>query len=281
MQFTKCNNFKMVADNSVVDMRLRLTIRISQTDLSFSVGTTAESGHIVYEPYDTNKGISVAANLREAFAVSELLQSGYKRVLVLIDAPVMLIPTDEFQENDVEVLYKASFMLKGNEELITTVLPDLNTVAVMPINKDLKMVINDHFKDVRIQPLMQPIWVHLHQQSYQKGRRKLFAYFHNHTMEVVGFQQNRFRYNNTFDASHAYDALYYLLFVWRELGMKAEKDELHIFGKAVDEEWLVGELKKFLHRIYIDTPEQEFRNVELALLKNIPYDLKVLYLSKV
>ena len=30
---------------------------------------------LVYEPYEMNMGISVAANLREAFKVSELLQT--------------------------------------------------------------------------------------------------------------------------------------------------------------------------------------------------------------
>ena len=73
MQIAKCNNFKMGADNNVVDMRLRLTIRVSQNDLSFSVGSATENAQIVYEPYNTNKGISIAANLRKAFAVSELL----------------------------------------------------------------------------------------------------------------------------------------------------------------------------------------------------------------
>lgn len=281
MQIAKCNNFKMGADNNVIDMRLRLTIRVSQNDLSFSVGSATENAQIVYEPYNTNKGISIAANLRKAFAVSELLQSGYKRTLILVDTPVMLIPTEEFQENEAKVLYKSSFALKGNEEVVTTVLPDLNAVAVMTISKDLKLVIDDHFKEVRIEPLMQPVWVHLHQRSYQNPRRKLFAYFHEHTMEVVSFQQNRFKYNNAFDATHAQDALYYLLFVWRELGMNVEKDELHLVGKAVEQEWLEGELKKFLHRIYVEIPEKEFRNGEVALHKNIPYDLKALYLSKV
>ena len=49
--------------------------------------TPQENGTLVYEPYDMNMGISIAANLREAFKVSELLQSGYKRLLATIDTP--------------------------------------------------------------------------------------------------------------------------------------------------------------------------------------------------
>ncbi|EFN92116.1 hypothetical protein HMPREF9018_1633 [Prevotella amnii CRIS 21A-A] len=270
----------MAADTDVKDMRLRLTIRIGRSDLSFSVCTTIEKGYAVYEPYNTNKGISVAANLREAFSVSELLQSGYKCALVLLDVPAMLIPMEEAEENDGEVLYKSAFSLKGNEEIVQVELPSLSVKAVMAINKDLKMVIDDHFPMVSIQPLMQPVWAYLQKLSYQNKRRKLFAYFHDHTMEVVSFQQTRFRYNNTFDGSHGHDALYYLLFVWRELGMSVEKDELHIMGKVSYEKWLVEELEKFLSRVYVDTLEKEIEKRGGTMPEAMHYDEKVLYLDQ-
>ena len=64
------------------------------------------------------------------------------------------------------------------------VLPDLNAIAVFAINKDLKLVIDDHFKDIRIQPLMQSVWTHLYRRSYAGPRRKLYVYFHEKRMEV-------------------------------------------------------------------------------------------------
>ena len=88
--------------NNISDKKLRLTIRICKDNMAFSVGDPQESGQLVYEPYHMNAGISIAANLREAFHVSELLQSGYKRVLIELDAPVMLVPTDEYAGQDIE-----------------------------------------------------------------------------------------------------------------------------------------------------------------------------------
>ena len=67
-------------DNNISDKKLRLTIRFSRNSMALAVGDPQENGTLVYEPYDMNMGISIAANLREAFKVSELLQSGYKRL---------------------------------------------------------------------------------------------------------------------------------------------------------------------------------------------------------
>ena len=137
-------------DNNISDKKLRLTIRFSRNNMAFAVGDPQENGMLVYEPYEMNMGISVAANLREAFKVSELLQSGYKRLLAEIDTPVMLMPIDDFGTQDIETLYHHTYHRQGNEEILSSILPDLNAIAVFAINKDLKLVIDDHFKDNRL-----------------------------------------------------------------------------------------------------------------------------------
>ena len=217
-------------DNNISDKKLRLTIRFSRNNMAFAVGDPQENGMLVYEPYEMNMGISVAANLREAFKVSELLQSGYKRLLAEMDTPVMLMPIDDFGTQDIETLYHHTYHRQGNEEILSSILPDLNAIAVFAINKDLKLVIDDHFKDIRIQPLMQSVWTHIYRHLYAGPRRKLFAYFHEKRMEVFCFQQNRFRFSNSYEVENEHDALYYLLYIWKLTGMDTEKDELCLIG---------------------------------------------------
>lgn len=77
----------MANKDNLSDKMLRLTLRLSHGRLSASVGDPQSLGSIVYEPYEMNNGISPAANLREAFQRSELLKSGYRRALILNDAP--------------------------------------------------------------------------------------------------------------------------------------------------------------------------------------------------
>ena len=64
----------------------RLVIRVGTDSLSFAVIDDNADNQIVFEPYDMRSGISVAANLREAFAKSELLMAGYDKVHVVVRA---------------------------------------------------------------------------------------------------------------------------------------------------------------------------------------------------
>jgi hypothetical protein len=266
-------------DNNISDKKLRLTIRFSRNNMAFTVGDPQENGMLVYEPYEMNMGISVAANLREAFKVSELLQSGYKRLLAEIDTPVMLMPIDDFGTQDIETLYHHTYHRQGNEEILSGILPDLNAIAVFAINKDLKLVIDDHFKDIRIQPLMQSVWTHLYRRSYAGPRRKLYAYFHEKRMEVFSFQQNRFRFSNSYEATNEHDALYYLLYIWKLIGMDVEKDELYIVGDIPYQDWLMEKVKQHLKFCRVINQEVYFNNSQLAKRTDIPYDMKAIYLE--
>ena len=265
-------------DNNISDKKLRLTIRFSR-NMAFAVGDPQENGMLVYEPYEMNMGISVAANLREAFKVSELLQSGYKRLLAEIDTPVMLMPIDDFGTQDIETLYHHTYHRQGNEEILSSILPDLNAIAVFAINKDLKLVIDDHFKDIRIQPLMQSVWTHIYRHLYVGPRRKLFAYFHEKRMEVFSFQQNRFRFSNSYEAGNEHDALYYLLYIWKLTGMDTEKDELCLIGDTPYQDWLIDKAKQHLKFCRVINQEVYFNNSQLAKRKELPYDMKAIYLE--
>ena len=130
----------MANKDNLSDKMLRLTLRLSHGRLSASVGDPQSLGSIVYEPYEMNNGISPAANLREAFQRSELLKSGYRRALILTDAPVLVIPVEEYVAEEADTLYRYTFRTGGSDEVVCRQLPALNGVAAFAMNKDLSLI---------------------------------------------------------------------------------------------------------------------------------------------
>ena len=161
------------------DIRLQLTLRITRGSMSFSVGNPLSAQRMVFEAYELNKSISAAANLRQAFASSELLMSGYNRALVLTDGDTMLVPADEYQPEGIETLYQHTFgnYAPASSTVVATPLAEHGAVAVTAVSKDLKTVVDDHFSDVRYLPLIAPVWQHLRHRCHGSHRRQLFAPF--------------------------------------------------------------------------------------------------------
>jgi hypothetical protein len=126
---------------------------------------------------------------------------------------------------------------------------------------------------------MTPVWHHLHQRSFTGHRNKLYGYFHNKQLDIFSFQQNRFKFCNSFEASHAHDALYFLLYVWKQLHMEAVHDEMHIVGDIPEREWLLQELKRFLQKAYIINPAADFQKAPATKIAGMPYDLMALLIK--
>ena len=255
----------------------RLTIRVVGNTLSFSMADTPDAAQpIIYEPYAVNSGISMAANLREAFRTQRphfMVDSAQ----VLVGTKVLMVPVEQFQEDEAATLYQHAFPKSEHSSVVYNVLPDLNAVAVFCINKDLRLVINDNFSNVKTMHLMTPVWRHLHQRSYTGHYNKLYAYFHDKQIDVFAFQQNRFKFCNSFDTNRTQDALYYLLYVWKQLAMQPESDELHIAGDVPDKEALQEGLRKYLQKAYFINPQAEFNQAPATQVKGMPFDLMTLY----
>lgn len=259
--------------------RPRLTIRIGRHTLSFSAVDANNANGIVFEPYTVRSGISMAANLREAFKEIDLAANGWSRAMVLIDSPVLMMPVDEFRDNLKETLYRHAIMGHDGETVMSVVLPSLNAVAVYSINKDLKLVLDDHFSDVRFTHVCAPVWEHLYRRSFTGVRQKLYAYFHDKRLDVFSFQQNRFRFTNSFDTNIVPDAVYFMLNVWKQLAFDNRRDELHLVGELPERDALTQELRSFIQNVYVINPKAEFNRAPITGINNLPYDLMTYFMK--
>mgnify|MGYP002622593857 CR=1 FL=1 len=254
------------------------TIRIGKSTLAFA---TTDSNNleepITYTPYVVKSGISMAANLREAFKDTTLLTG--PKVQVMIDSKVLMVPIEQFSEEDMETLYRHSFPQDEMSNVVYNVLPDLNTVALFSINKDLQLVLNDRFSEVKLIHVMAPVWRYLHQRSFTGHRSKLYGYFHDRQLDIFSFQQNRFKFCNSFETANAHDALYFLLYVWKQLNLQPEHDELHLVGDIPEKDTMLDELRRYLQKAFTIHPATEFNKAPATQVKGMPFDLMTLFIK--
>ena len=280
MQETDNSNIQEGARVITMNHRTRLVIRISKQSLSFAAVQPSAETTFSFEPYTVKSGISMAANIREAFRNVDLLAKQWDRVMVVADTEVLLIPIDEYQQEDQETLYHHAFTHHQGDKILSTVLPSLSAVMLYSMNKDLLQVIEDHFPDVRYTHVCASVWQHFHRRSFTGMNRKLYGYFHDKKVDIFAFTQNRFRFYNRYDTNNPQDAVYFLLYVWKQLVMDQQKDELYISGQLPEEQTLIENLQKYLRKAYTVNPSAEFNRAPLTQIKGMPYDLITLFLNR-
>lgn len=260
----------------------RTIIRIGHQSMAFALPAGNNNASTQYEPYTVKSGMSMAANLREAFKENDILllsqNNAIKRVQVLIDTPTLIIPIEEYNSEDNEAYYNHVFPDRKQDVVLQQPIAELNCVAIFSINKDLRTVINDHFADVRIQPLMVDVWTHLHHGSYATPSQKLYAYFHDQKVDIFAFRKNRFRFVNSYrlgnhsDATNdASDATYFAMYVWKQLAMEQKKDELYLLGELPTD--IKETLQKYVQNVFPINASAEFNRTPVTQLKGITYDV--------
>ena len=259
------------------DTNMRLVIRVARTTLS--VSTITSEGKVDFMPYVVKSGVSMAANMREAFKTEAALQKSYDKAVVMVESPVLMVPADLYEDDDTTMLYAHSFPEFSSDVVLTNVLPDLSAVALFSVNKDLRMVITDHLPSARFICAVAPVWRYLHRRSFTGARSKLYGYFHDRRLDIFSFNQNRFKFCNSFDTSNAHASLSYLLYVWKLLMLKPEHDEMHLVGDIPERDWMLDELKRYLQRAYCINPIGDFNRSPIAQIKGMPYDLMTYFIK--
>lgn len=224
--------------------------------------------------YPLNGSMSVAANLRSALNKRTEFIGNADSVTVLLDSPLMLLPIEEFCDDEADALFRYSFTSTETMAVATRVMPSENVVALFGVNKDLNRVLNDNFTEVNINPLMQSMWRHLHRCSFTGTSVKLYAYFHEKKMEVCSFRHSHVRYQNSFKPNSAANALYYLMGVWSSLGLKNTSDELIIIGQWPYADELTAQAKRFVSHVYLWRSIIDFKIPSRLDVDTLPLDLQ-------
>ena len=276
----------MRENNPSTSIQPELTvIRVGRHSLSFSIANEQDEEHpLIFEPYPVKKGISMAANLREAFKSDSPLLQSKQRALVMTDAPTLMVPRDLYHQEEAETLYFHAFTKQEGMAVLPNQINELNAVALFMVNRDLCNVLSDHYSQLHYCSVMVPVWKYLYQRSFVGKRNKLYGYFHDGCLDVCSFKQNRFLFCNSFDSTpsgtgsaNAHDALFFLLSVWKQLALKVDYDELHLVGDIPERDWLINELRQYLQRAYVINPASDFNRDPITRMEGLSFDLVTLW----
>ena len=218
-------------------------------------------------------GVSVAANLRKWLKSQPLLSASYDETEILLFSPTLLLPDDDFEPSDAEVLYKYTFSAHDRDIVRHCVLPDQHAVVVFGIDKDLYMVVADHFATCHWMPVCLPVWRHFGKRNreHDRSHSRLHVYLHDGYADVFSFSGSHFKFSNSFAATHAKDALYYVLNAFTQQGMKASRDEVMVLGSMANKRWLVQQLQTYVKSV--NEPELPVLDTNSPHPSSIPTDL--------
>ena len=243
-----------------------LSIRLSADGFSFSIHHPQNEGEFWYDSFAVNASYSMTANIKKMIATIEAFKYTYLETNVLIDTlRFTSIPFDLFEDEQADELFYQNFQPNANEIILCNILGKSNVALLFGMDKHAHQSLAEHFPHVRIFACVSPLIELFAQKSKGEHCRKLYTHFRKQQMEVFAFDKEKLLLMNSFSCKQTTDQVYYLLYIWQQLGFHQEKDQLWLTGTINAQEELLTELNKFLRQVNL-LPTQE----------PLPFDLQTL-----
>ena len=227
-----------------------LSIRLSADGFSFYIHHPSKEDEKCYVPYKVDVSYSMTANIKEMLASTEILKHTFKKVNILIESPrFTFVPFDLYEDDHSDTLFYQNFSKIDNETVLCNILGKSNTVLLFGMDKHAHQLLCESFPNARFFASTSPLIEYFTNKSKEGNTRKLYAAFKKSQLEVYAFDRGKLLMTNVFNCKHTADRVYYLLYVWQQLGYNQAKDQLWLANLPTEKDELLTELRKFLQQV--------------------------------
>lgn len=233
-----------------------LSIRLSTDGFSFSIHSSLQDEPVAYVNKEVEPSLSLTANLKRAFRDIELLGQEYRQVnVIMVNKRFTLVPLEMFEDDQSETLFYHNHTKKENETVHFNILKKSNAVVVFGMDKSAVQFLSEQYPEAKFYSQASPLIEHFSVKSKLGNNRKMYACVRGNAIDMFCFERGHLMLANSFDCKETPDRIYYLLYLWKQLGLDQERDELHLTGLLTDKEKLVNDLRKFIVKVFVMSPE--------------------------
>ena len=238
-----------------------LSIRLSADGFSFSVLNPLEGDAPWIENHPIDESLSLTANLKRTYREVEWLNLPYRRINVLSAGKrFTFIPLDFFEDEQTEQVFYHNHSPRDNEQVLYNILHASNVVVLFGMDKTAYAFLQEKHPQVRFYSHTTPLIEYFSSKSRLGNTRKMYVNLRKETADVYCYERNRLLLANTYPCTVTADRIYYLLYIWKQLELDQERDELHLSGILEEKELLLSELRKYVRQVFIMNPAE---NIDL------------------
>ncbi|MDR3217627.1 MAG: DUF3822 family protein [Dysgonamonadaceae bacterium] len=255
------------------------TIYIRPEWFSFSLYNPVEDGSYFYREIENGKYTDAFSHFKDLIFENDFFTFSFKKIQVMNHTAVFTyIPSLIFEEKHKQHFVKFLF----SESLGKTLHHTLSTAGITILHQMPEEIYNfllRTFVNPEIIHHSAPLIAYYQERSKRTNAKQMIVNRNKYGMDILCFASGTFLLGNHFQCNNLPDAVYYILFVWKQLKFNQLNDILLIAGDPVSKKELLEKTALYIHYILPVTiePEAHFDQVDTS---NIPFELATLSLCE-
>jgi len=252
-----------------------LTIYTGQEHFSFSVYDPDETGSYFYKEITAENQTDAFSAFKEAFFDNDFFSLPFGKVWIMHRTPVFtFIPNTIYKDKTREDFL--NFLFSEQQGIVLNHIVSYTGISVV---YQMPEMIHDFFIRSFTNPefihYSAPVIAYFLDKVKKVSFRRMVVILQEKGLDIFCFSERTFLMGNYFPCNNVSEALYYILFTWKQLQFNQLDDYLHIAGFGSYREELVAQLTPYLLNIHSLSvfPEIHFEGVDTG---KIPFELTAL-----
>jgi hypothetical protein len=241
-----------------------LAIEVHPELCSFFLYNPAENSDCFYYRISNDKKPDAFSCFQNVFFDNDFFTLPFKKVFVInYTQAFTFVPALLFEEKDKEEYIKFSFTENTGKVLHQAIQkPDMVVVHEMPDNK--YDFFQRSFVNGRIIHYTVPLIAYFQKKGQLVNGNRMIINKREEGIDIFCFSRDNFLLGNHFICSQLPDAVYYVLFIWRQLKFNQLKDFIYIFEDKND---LKEQLKDYVRNV-VPIEKQEATPFKITALSS-------------
>ncbi|MFN4234868.1 MAG: DUF3822 family protein [Bacteroidia bacterium] len=233
--------------------QLCLTAQITDSSFSFSVIDWTNSKQLLLKDYrleEQAKEITFINLLEIIFEQNQLLKKPYKKIsLGICNSLYTFVPTPLFDSKAAKKYLQLNCKLSENDEILYASMKNLSAYCIFALDKKIKSFFDYQFIGVKYFHQTQILSDVLLNNFKNKENRSVIINIRNNEFDTIIINNKQTELINTFQFTTADDLLFHLLYVFEQLSINPDKQEVLICGELLKNSSIYERLEKYIRHV--------------------------------
>lgn len=212
-----------------------LSVQIGQDGLSLAVLDNKSNTYLLLKEYifeNIHSDVQVLEEFKRIVEIEEAFKEGYQKTVIgFIGGLSVLIPEALFNQDKAKTYLDFSHDIKNEYFVGNDALINVRARNVYGIHRALYESIKSAFPTATMMhassSLIESLSLHF---KHDQGNKIVLHLQYSH-FEVVYFKDGNLQFYNSFNYTTGEDLIYYVLFVFEQLGLNQDQESLLVFGE--------------------------------------------------
>ncbi|MDR3060952.1 MAG: DUF3822 family protein [Dysgonamonadaceae bacterium] len=260
--------------------RYIFTLGVERYRFLFSLYDPVVDSSYFYYEIPVNRDSDAFSSFKRFFFDNPFLTSSFRKIYILNGYPEFtFVPELLYKEDEAKSFVEYNFV-DSTGKILSQKLHYPEMVVIHKLPEEIYRFLNRSFVDARFIHRISSLITYYQFKMKEVIASQLIVNLRDKRLDVLCFSRGNFIFCNCFEINRLQDAVYYVLFIWKQLKLDQIKDYIYVAGDKYEKVKLMKEIVSYIHHVIpVNFPATAyFQEVDI---QNIPLEFTCLTLCDV